>query len=127
MAHYARVNSENIVTYVTPVDNEIITDENGIEREELGVSHLYSTIPDSTGDKWIQTSYNKNFRKHYAGIGFSWDDNLNAFIPPKIYNSWILNTETCEWEPPIPMPAESQIGGPSYNWDETLGNWKPVY
>jgi len=126
MAHYARVNSKNIVTYITPISNEIITDENGIEHEELALSHLYSTIPDSVGDRWIQTSYNNNFRKRYAGIGYIWDENLDAFIPPKPFDSWILNPETADWDPPIPMPKEPE-GDLFYVWDEEIGNWKLVY
>ncbi len=126
MAHYARVNSQNIVTYVTPIPNEMITDENGIEREELAFEHLYSTIPDSVGDRWVQTSYNNNFRKRYAGLGYTWNENLDAFIPPQPYQSWILNEETADWEAPVPMPEITE-GGPTYSWDEELGNWKPNY
>lgn len=126
MAHYARVNSQNIVTFVTPIPNEMITDENGVEHEELAFDHLYSTIPDSVGDRWIQTSYNKNFRKNYAGIGYTWNEELNAFIPPKPFDSWSLNTETGLWDPPIPEPTIVP-GGPLYIWDEEIGNWKAVY
>jgi hypothetical protein len=124
MAHYARVNAQNIVTYVTPIENEMITDENGIEHEELAFEHLYSTIPDSVGDRWVQTSYNNNFRKRYAGLGYTWNKNLDAFIPPQLYQSWILNEETADWEAPVPMPEITE-GGPIYSWDEELGNWKP--
>jgi len=126
MAHYARVNADNIVTYVTPIPNEMITDENGAEHEERALDHLYSTIPDSVDDRWIQTSYNGNFRVRYAGLGYSWNEELNAFIPPKPYESWVLNTETADWEAPVPMP-EVVGGGPFYSWDEEIGNWKPVY
>ena len=126
MAHYARVNSDNIVTYVTPIPNEIITDENGVEHEERALDHLYSTIPDSVGDRWIQTSYNHNFRKRYAGLGFIWNGELDAFIPPKPYDSWTLNTETVDWDPPIPMPEVTE-DGTKYDWDESSGNWKPRY
>lgn len=127
MAHYARVNSENIVTYVTPIPDEMITDKNGVEHEELAFEHLYSTIPNSVGDRWIQTSYNNNFRKRYAGLGYIWNEELDAFIPPKPFNSWILNTETADWEAPISMP-EIVDGGPiGYEWDEQLGNWRPLY
>ena len=126
MAHYARVNSENVVVYITTVSNDIITDENGVEHEELGVNHLYSTISDSKEDRWIQTSYNNNFRKRYAGLDYFYNESLDAFIPPKPYESWILNEETADWEPPIPMP-EVEENGPKYTWDEELGNWKSVY
>jgi hypothetical protein len=126
MAHYARVNSQNIVTYVTPIPNEMITDENGVEHEDWALDHLYDTIPDSVSDRWIKTSYNNNFRKNYAGIGFIWNEELDAFISPKPFDSWILNEDTCVWEAPIPMP-EIQEGGPDYYWNEELGNWVPNY
>lgn len=125
MAHYARVNADNIVTYVTPISNDMITDENGVEHEEWALNHLYTTIPDSVGDRWIQTSYNNNFRTRYAGIGFTWDETLDAFIPPKPFESWIFNSETLDWDPPIPMPPITE-NGPFYYWDEELGNWRTV-
>ena len=123
MAHYARVNSDNIVTYVTPIPNEMIIDENGVEHEERALDHLYSTIPDSVGDRCIQTSYNNNFRKRHASLGYTWNEELNAFIPPQPFASWTLNTKTANWEPPIPMP-ELIEGEPLYVWDEEIGNWK---
>jgi hypothetical protein len=121
MAHYARINSENIVTYVTPIPNEMITDENGVEHEHRALAHLYSTIPDSVNDRWIQTSYNNNFRVRYAGLGYTWNEELNAFIPPKPFDSWILNEDTANWEAPVPMPEDG-----NYVWDEELGNWNLV-
>lgn len=119
MAHYARVNSENIVTYVTYIPNEMITDINGNEHEEWAYKHLYETIPDSLSDKWIQTSYNNNFRVRYAGIGHTYDKQRDAFIPPKLYNSWVLNEETCTWDPPVPMPND----GNPYGWNEETQSW----
>lgn len=126
MAHYARVNSENIVTHVTPIPNQIITDENGVEHEYRGLSHLYTTIPDSANDRWIQTSYNNNFRVRYAGLGFIWNEQLNAFIPPKPYESWILNEETFDWDAPVPVPElteEEKENGLIYLWDEENKQW----
>jgi hypothetical protein len=67
---------------------------------------------------WIQTSYNGNFRKNYAGVGYTYDPQRDAFIPPKPYSSWILIEDTCLWEPPVPMPEEGQ-----YMWDEDTINW----
>lgn len=116
MAHFARVNSENIVTYVTPVRNELMT-INGVEIPEMGIAHLYSTIPDSVGDRWIQTSYNSNFRKYYAGIGFKYDDELDIFIPLQPFPSWSFNRETLEWEAPIPKPEGL------YMWNEETQEW----
>lgn len=126
MAHYARVNSDNIVTFVTPIPNEMITDENGVEHEEWAFDHLYATIPDSIEDKWIKTSYNSQFRKTYAGIGYIWNEKLDAFIPPKPFDSWNLNEETCDWEPPVPKP-EYVDGGPTYYWNESIKSWIPNY
>lgn len=126
MAHYARVNSENIVTYVTPVDNDLIIDENGLENDDLALNHLYSTIPDSINDRWIKTSYNNNIRYHYAGIGYSYNEQLDAFVRPKPFDSWLFNEEICDWEAPIPKP-EINPENPEYIWDEELLNWIPVY
>ncbi len=116
MAHFARVNSDNIVTYVTPVRNDLMT-INGVEIVEMGIAHLYSTIPDSVGDRWIQTSYNRNFRKNYAGIGCKYDDELDIFIPLQPFLSWSFNRETLEWEAPIPKPEGL------YMWNEETQEW----
>jgi len=126
MAHYARVNSDNIVVYVTPVSNEMITDEDGVEHEDWAFDHLYSTIPDSIGDRWVQTSYNNNFRRTYAGIGYTWDENQNAFIPPKPFESWIFDEQMVTWIPPTPLP-ETIEDGEMYVWDEEIGNWRLTY
>lgn len=126
MSHYARINQNNIVTYVTPIPNEMITDENGVEHEEKALEHLYSTIPDSVNDRWIQTSYNNNFRNKFAGIGDIWMEDLDIFISPKPYESWIFNQETLTWESPIPMPKIVE-NGPDYVWDEDIVNWRPIY
>lgn len=127
MAHYARVNSENTVTYVTPIPNEMITDENGIEHEHRALGHLYTTIPDSVNDRWIQTSYNNNFRVRYAGPGYTYNETLNAFIPPKPFPSWILNETNADWESPIgpaPTLTQEQIDFRSfYRWDEDNQQW----
>ena len=127
MAHYARINSENIVTYVTPIPNEIITDENGVEHEELAFNHLYTTIPDSINDRWVKTSYNGNFRGRYAGIGYTYNESLNVFIRPKPYPSWVLDDITTEWKSPIgPAPelTQDQIDNLSYYiWNEDSKQW----
>ena len=111
MAHYARVNSDNIVTYVTPIPNSMI---------------LNATVPTSDGDRWIQTSYNNNFRVRYAGLGYTWDEERNAFIEPKPFESWTFNTGTLSWDPPVPMP-EVTDGTVGYVWDEDIVNWRSVY
>lgn len=127
MANYARVNSQNIVVYVTSIPNEMITDMNGVEHEEWAYKHLYETIPDSLGDRWIQTSYNDNFRFSYAGIGYLYNETLDAFIPPKPFDSWVLNQQTISWESPIgphPQLTQQQIDDKNfYRWDEENQNW----
>jgi len=116
MAHYAKLGLNSKVISVLVVDNDDITDENGNEIEQLGIDYLAK----GTGYPfWIQTSYNGNFRKNYAGIGYRYDDDLDAFIPPKPYTSWSLNEDTCQWEAPTPMPDD----GAMYMWDEEIQDW----
>jgi hypothetical protein len=118
MAHFAQLDDNNTVIWVTCIDNEIITDENGNESEELGIKHIHDTIPNSTNYKWKQTSYNNNFRGRYAGIGFSYDEELDAFIGPQIYPSWTLNVDTFCWEPPVPKPEVDENSIIDYHWNE---------
>lgn len=122
MAHYARLDQNNIVTWVTPIDNNIITDENGIEQDFLAIQYIHNTIPGSENYTWKKTSYNGNFRGNYAGIGFHYNESLDAFIPPQDYPSWSLNPSTFSWEPPVPQPdiKEEEIGLFYYIWDEDL-------
>jgi len=116
MAHYAKLGLNSKVIDVLVVDNESITDENGNEIEQLGINFLMNL----TGYPfWVQTSYNNNIRKNYAGIGFKYDDDLDAFIPPKPYTSWSLNEDTCQWEAPTPTPED----GKRYMWDEEIQDW----
>ena len=89
MAHFAEIDSNNIVTRVLVVANE---------QEHRGQDFLANDL--GLGGNWIQTSYNANFRKHYAGIGYSYDASLDAFIPPKCHDSATLNTDTCLWDCP---------------------------
>jgi hypothetical protein len=124
MAHFSQLDENNIVTQVIVVANEDTADSNGVEAEEIGVAFCKKLLGADT--RWKQTSYNGNFRKRYAGIGYSYNEELDAFIPPQPYASWDLNEETTDWEAPVPMP-EVVEGGPRYVWDEEIGNWKPVY
>jgi hypothetical protein len=117
MAHFAKLDQNNIVLEVNVVDNEHLLDANNIEREELGIAFL---VQWSGGyPYWKQTSYNGNIRKNYAGIGFTYDAGRDAFIPPKPYASWLLNEDTCLWGPPVPYP----IDGKYYSWDEATTSW----
>ena len=116
MAHFAKIGLDNIVTDVLVVANRETMDSSGVEQESIGVEFLRNLTGHQT---WIQTSYNGNIRKNYAGIGYTYDSQRDAFIPPKPYKSWILNEQTCLWEAPIPMPTDSEY----YVWDETTTNW----
>jgi hypothetical protein len=117
MAHFAQLNEINTVLEVIVVDNEILKDSSGIEREELGIAFLISWC--GGYPYWKQTSYNGNFRKNYAGIGYTYDSQRDAFIPPKPYGSWLLNEETCQWEAPVPHPTDGNM----YVWDEPTLSW----
>lgn len=116
MAHFAKLDKNNVVIDVHAVNNQVIVDENGQESEELGIQFLSKLF---FHENWKQTSYNNRIRKNYAGIGYVYDPQLDAFIPPKTYASWLLNEETCQWEPPIAYPQD----GKKYQWDETQQNW----
>lgn len=115
MAHFAKLDDNNVVLEVHVVANAALDAAN---EEASGIVFLtewsggYST--------WKQTSYNGTFRKNYAGIGYIYDEDRDAFIPPKPYPSWILNETNCIWESPIPYPTD----GKDYSWNETTLNWE---
>jgi hypothetical protein len=75
------------------------------------------------GGTWKQTSYNASFRKNYAGVGYTYDGVRDAFLPPKTYPSWVLNEATCQWEAPIPKPAEDNLPSRYYRWQEETLSW----
>jgi len=131
MAHFARLDSNNIVTFVTVGRQE----DDGQE----------AVLSSRTGDVYKQTSYNtrggvhytdgvpsadqsKAFRKNYAGLGYTYDAGRDAFIPPKPYNSWVLNETTCLWDAPVAMPSDAGTGEPPkrYTWDEATISWVEV-
>ena len=118
MAHFAELDDNNVVLRVTVINNDVIKDENGVEQEAFGLEHLTHL-----GGRWVQTSYNNNFRKNYAGIGYSYDPVRDAFIPPKQFESWILNEETCLWEAPTPYPTIEEGSDEIYTWDENTISW----
>ena len=128
MASFAKLNSENIVITVESVVNEVLKDLNGVEQEAIGINFL-KTLYNEPNSVWVQTSYNTHggvhsnngtpFRKNHASIGYTYDSQRDAFIPPKSYNSWILNETTCLWEAPIPYPTDGQ----RYNWNEETQSW----
>ena len=113
MAHFAELDENNTVLQVVFVANEDCL-KNGVELEEAGIAFCTALL----GGTWIQTSYNANFRKNYAGIGFSYDQSRDAFIPPQPFSSWILNEDTCQWLPPTARPLEG-----FWIWDEETTQW----
>lgn len=118
MAHFARLNENKIVTMVAVVSNGDMTDENGNEVEALGVAVCESVIGPG---RWIQTSYNGNFRKQYAGIGFTYNEEADVFISVSPYPSWIINSDY-DWEAPIPYPPDGKV----YVWNEESISWALV-
>lgn len=140
MAHFAKLDENDIVLEVQVVHNNVLLDSNGIEREELGIAFL---IDIHKYPYWKQTSYSGSFRKNYAGIGYQFDRNRDAFIPPmppgphwvlneetcqwspkgvptQPYPSWTLNRITLEWEPPVPYPGNGE------QWNEAAQSWDPI-
>ena len=117
MANFAQLDGSYLVTKVIVVDNETIDNLPFPESEPVGVAFLQSLFGSTT--VWKQTSYNANFRKNYAGIGYTYDPVLDAFIAPKPYPSWLLNTTTCQWQAPVPYPDD----GKTYIWDEATLSW----
>jgi hypothetical protein len=111
MAHYAFLDENNVVT-------EVITGINETELiEGLDTETWYGNFRSQTCKR---TSYNNNYRKNYAGIGFTYDVERDAFVPPKPYPSWILDEDTCQWEPPIAYPEDENI----YSWNEETTSWQ---
>lgn len=108
MAHWAELDENNVVIRVTVGDND---DPNGDE----GLQWLI----DNLGGRWVKTSYNATIRKNFAGIGFTYDEALDAFIPPQPYPSWVLNKEICQWDAPVAYPVD----GLDYIWDEATTSW----
>lgn len=116
MAHFAKLDENNIVIDVVVVHNNELLDADGKESEAKGIEFLNSLFGEQ---RWVQTSYNGNFRKNYASIGGTYDAVNDAFVAPKPMASWVLNINTFQWEPPIPYPDDGNI----YYWDEPTLSW----
>lgn len=119
MAHFARLNADNIVEQVIVVANKDTSDDNGVEDEIYGIAFCKRLF--GTDTNWKQTSYNGNFRVRYAGKGYSYDLSLDAFIPPKPFESWVIDNDTVNWKAPLEEPTltQEQIdAGSYYRWDE---------
>ena len=119
MAHFAKIDKNKIVQQVIVVTNEDCGNLEFPESETIGQSFINSI---GLNGVWIQTSYNGNFRKNYAGMGYTYDESRNAFIPVKPYPSYILNEDTCQWDAPIPRPNDNKF----YDWDEENLTWKEL-
>jgi hypothetical protein len=129
MAHFAKIrNLDNTVVHVSGVDNWNITDGNGVEQESIGITYLESIHGVDPDYIWRQTSYNNKIRKNYAGVGYTYDAERDAFIPPKPFASWLLNEDTCLWESPVPYPTDvgTEEEPKIYTWDEETTNWVEV-
>lgn len=126
MAHYALLDENNIViNVITGVDeNTTQTDLDGtiVGGSSEAWEQFYATRAWLNAASCKRTSYNGNIRKNYAGVGYTYDEARDAFIPPKPYPSWILNEETCLWESPVPYPDD----GVMYEWDEEAGDWVAI-
>jgi len=107
MSHWAEVDSNNTVIRV------LVGPNYGDEGEAFF---------NALGGTWVKTSYNGNIRKNYAGIGYAYDADRDAFIAPKPFNSWLLDEDTCRWQAPVPYPTDDLM----YEWDEELTDWKPI-
>lgn len=115
MAHYAQLDANNVVTQVVVIDNRDTADASGVEKEHIGAAFCERLF----GGTWKQTSYNGNIRKNYAGIGYTYRSDIDAFVAPKPFPSWILNANA-QWEAPVAMPTDGQM----YSWDEATTSWK---
>lgn len=115
MAHFAEIGLNNTVVQVIVVNNSECLDQFGNESETIGAKFCH----DLFGGVWLQTSFNGNIRKNYAGIGYTYDSTRDAFISPKPFASWTLNETTCRWTAPTPIPTD----GKRYSWNEEQLAW----
>lgn len=123
MGHFAEIDSNNIVLRVNCACNQDIAN-NGGEQSEQAAQHFATVSPlSSNGVKWVQTSYNNNFRKQYAGIGYTYDSVKDKFIQPQPYPSWSLDVND-DWQPPVPYPQNND--NQYYSWNENNKTWDLV-
>ena len=109
MSHFAELDENNVVLRVLVGDNNLPNEG-------------YDWFVENLGGRWVQTSYNGSIRKNFAGIGFTYDEELDAFIPPKPFESWTLNEGTCRWQSPAPYPQDGRV----YAWNEETLAWDEV-
>jgi hypothetical protein len=115
MSHFAQLDKNNVVTQVIVVANKDCSDANGVEKESIGIAFCERLF----GGNWKQTSYNGTIRKNYAGIGYTYNADIDAFVPPKPFASWVLNNDTAQWDAPVAMPKD----GKHYAWNEDTTSW----
>ena len=118
MAYFAKLDENNVVTQVIAIANSETADANGVEKEYIGAAFCERLF----GGTWKQTSYNNNIRKNYAGLDFTYQADIDAFVPPKPFASWLLNEQTAQWEAPVAMPDD----GNDYEWNEDTQAWLEV-
>jgi hypothetical protein len=111
MAHWAEIDANNLVVRVAVTNSDDPSGDEG-----------YSWLVANLGGTWVQTSYNGAMRKNFAGIGFSYDSERDAFIPPKLFESWVLDEDTCQWQAPTPYPDDGKV----YVWNEETVSWQEI-
>ena len=119
MAHFAKLDENNIVLEVIVVHNNELLDANGVEQEQKGIDFLINLF---SGGKWVQTSYNNSFRKMFGRVGYKYYEDTDVFMPIQPYPSFVFNEDALLWEEPFSAPRD----GKYYEWDETILNWKEV-
>jgi hypothetical protein len=119
MAHFAKLDENNIVLAVHVVNNDVITID-GVESEQAGIDFLTDLHGHTL---WKQTSYNGTIRKNYAGVGYIYDEGRDAFYAPQPWASWTLNENTCQWESPVPYPTVDPENPKRYGWFEPNQEW----
>jgi hypothetical protein len=117
LAHFVRLENGIVVQGIV-VNNAELLDENGVENESKGIVFCSNLL----GGTWKQTSYNARIRKNYAGIGYTYDETLDAFIPPKPFASWVLDTDKAQWKAPIDYPTEEG----RFSWNEETKSWDVI-
>ena len=117
MAHFVRIENGVVVQGIV-VSNQDTADEHGVEKEEIGIAFCSNLL----GGTWKQTSYNGRIRKNYAGVGYTYDETLDAFIAPKPYASWVLDQDKAQWKAPVDYPTDEG----RFTWNEATTSWDEV-
>ena len=120
MAHFVRLEN-NVVVQGIVVSDKDTADEHGVEKEDIGIAFCSNLL----GGTWKQTSYNARIRKNYAGIGYTYDETLDAFVPPKPFNSWLLDEAKAQWKAPVDMPSDASMDK-RYTWNEETKSWDAI-